>query len=278
MKPKQISVLVCAIAALLFASCADVENGSEHGGDSHVAHWGYEADNGPDAWSSMNSAWALCAEGLEQSPINLANAAETRLPAVDLDRPGDGEFDVLTQAGVIDALDNGHTIQVNSKTGEKLTVAEKTYALLQFHFHAPSEHTVDDEHFPMEMHFVHQAEDGALAVVGVLVEEGAPNPGIAPLWAQLPEAPGTETTVELRAEFAEPVFPNVGAGFYHYVGSLTTPPCSEGVQWFVRKTYTSLSKEQIAEFKAVYDHNNRPVQGLNERALYLDENPTVSIH
>jgi len=71
MKPKQISVLVCAIAALLFASCADVENGSEHGGDSHVAHWGYEADNGPDAWSSMNSAWALCAKGREQSPIDL---------------------------------------------------------------------------------------------------------------------------------------------------------------------------------------------------------------
>jgi carbonic anhydrase len=196
---------------------------------------------------------------------------------VDLDRPDEAEFDVLTQAGVINALDNGHTIQVNSKTGEKLTVGDNMYALVQFHFHAPSEHTVDGEHFPMEMHFVHQAEDGALAVVGVLVEEGAPNPGIAPLWAQLTAAPGTETTVEIRAEFAEPVFPKVGTGFYHYVGSLTTPPCSESVQWYIRKTPTQLSRDQIAAFTAVYDHNNRPVQARNERTLYLDENPNVTI-
>jgi carbonic anhydrase len=271
-------VFVYTIAALCLASCADSDNDSEHRNSGHGVHWGYEADNGPDVWGSMDSAWALCAQGREQSPIDLANAAITELPAVDLDRPDEGEFDVLNQAGVIAALDNGHTIQVNSKTGEKLTVGGKAYALVQFHFHAPSEHTVDGEHFPMEMHFVHQADDGALAVAGVLVEEGAPNPGIAPLWAQLAEAPGTETTVEIRAEFAEPVFPNVGSGFYHYVGSLTTPPCSEGVKWYVRKTFTSLSKEQIAEFTAVYDRNNRPVQALNERALYLDENPTVTIH
>ncbi len=278
MKPERISVFVYAIAALLLSSCSRTETGSGSHGDGHTAHWGYEADNGPGTWGSMNADWAVCADGREQSPIDLSNAVETQLPAVDLDRPDEGEFDVLTQAGVIDALDNGHTIQVNSRTGEKLTVGDKTYALLQFHFHAPSEHTVDGEHFPMEMHFVHQAEDGALAVVGVLVEEGAPNPGIAPLWAQLAEAPGTETTVEIRAEFAEPVFPNVGTGFYHYVGSLTTPPCSEGVKWYIRKTFTSLSKEQIAAFTAVYDHNNRPVQARNDRALYLDENPTVSIH
>jgi carbonic anhydrase len=272
------SLLAHAIIGTLVVSCSgeEADSGSHNGG--HAVHWGYEADNGPDAWGSMDSDWALCANGLEQSPIDLANAVKTRLPAVDLDRPGEGEFDVLTQSGVVDALDNGHTIQVNSKTGEKLTVDGKAYALLQFHFHAPSEHTVDGRHLPMEMHFVHQADDGALAVVGVLVEEGAPNPGVAPLWAQLAEAPGTETTVELRAEFAEPVLPDVGTGFYHYVGSLTTPPCSEDVQWYVRKTFTTLSKDQIAEFTAVYDHNNRPVQARNDRALYLDENPTVNIH
>ncbi len=193
-------------------SCSSEKTGSESHDDEHPVHWGYEANDGPDVWGAMDSEWALCAQGREQSPIDLANAVKTRLPAVDLDRPDEGEFDVLTQAGVIGALDNGHTIQVNSKTGEKLTVGGKAYALVQFHFHAPSEHTVDGEHFPMEMHFVHQADDGALAVAGVLVEEGAANPGVAPLWAQLAEAPGTETTVEIRAEFAEPVFPNVGGG------------------------------------------------------------------
>lgn len=272
------SLLAHVIIGVSMVSCSGEKSGSESHDDEHAVHWGYEADDGPDIWGSMNSDWALCANGLEQSPIDLANAVKTRLPVVDLDRPGEGKFEVLTQASVVDALDNGHTIQVNSKTGEKLTVDGKAYALLQFHFHAPSEHTVDGRHLPMEMHFVHQADDGALAVVGVLVEEGAPNPGVAPLWAQLAEAPGTETMVELRAEFAEPVFPDVGSGFYHYVGSLTTPPCSENVQWYVRKTFTTLSKDQIAEFTAVYNHNNRPVQALGDRALYLDENPTVTIH
>jgi carbonic anhydrase len=92
------------------------------------------------------------------------------------------------------------------------------------------------------------------------------------------ETPGSVATIEVSARFAEHVFPDVGTGFYHYNGSLTTPPCSEGVQWFVRKTRTQLSTEQIAVFKAVYDHNNRPVQALNERTLYLDENPTVTVH
>jgi carbonic anhydrase len=276
MNPKRISVLVCAVAALMLSSCSRTETGSESDSDGHTAHWGYEADNGPDAWGSMNSAWALCAEGREQSPIDLTNARETELPSVTIDTPSEQEVEVLNQAGVIHELDNGHTIQVNSKVGT-MTVGDEIYALLQFHFHAPSEHTVDGEHFPMEMHFVHQATDGTLAVVGVLLEEGAPNPGIAPLWAQLPEAPGTETTVQIPAGFADYIFPDVGTGFYHYVGSLTTPPCSESVKWYVRKTRTQLSKDQIAAFTAVYDHNNRPVRALNERTVYLDENPTVII-
>jgi carbonic anhydrase len=278
MKPKGISEFFCVSATLLLASCVETETPSDDEGGSHAAHWGYEADNGPDAWGSMKSEWSLCAEGREQSPIDLTNATETELPAATIDTPSEQEVVVLNQAGVIHELDNGHTIQINAKTSEKLTVGDKTYALIQFHFHAPSEHTVDGEHFPMEMHFVHQAENGALAVVGVFLEEGAPNPGIEPLWAQLPEGPGTETIVLIPAGFADYIFPDVGTGFYHYDGSLTTPPCSEGVKWYVRKTPTELSKDQIAAFTAVYDHNNRPVRGLNERTVYLDENPTVTVH
>ncbi len=278
MNLKRIAVVVCAVAALMLSSCSQNETGLDSHGDDHTVHWGYEVDNGPDAWGSMDSAWALCEEGREQSPIDLIDATAIELPAVDIEMPSEQEVDVLNQAGVIHELDNGHTIQVNAKTSETMTVGDKTYALVQFHFHAPSEHTIDDEHFPMEMHFVHQAEGGALAVVGVLIDEGAQNPGIAPLWAQLPEGPGTETTVKIPAGFADYIFPNVGAGFYHYDGSLTTPPCSESVKWYIRKTSTSLSKDQIAAFTAVYDHNNRPMQALNERTLYLDENPTVKIN
>ena len=225
----------------------------------------------------MSSDWAMCAEGSEQSPIDLMGATEIELPAVEIDTPSEREVDVLNQAGVIHELDNGHTIQINASTGEKLTVGDKSYALVQFHFHAPSEHTVDGEHFPMEVHFVHQATDGALAVVGVLINEGAQNPGITPLWAQLPEGPGTEKSVEIPVGFADYIFPDVGTGLYHYDGSLTTPPCSEGVKWYIRKIPTQLSKGQITAFTTIYDHNNRPVQMLNERTVYLDENPSVIV-
>jgi len=258
-------------------TCIDSEKSSEHHGDSEVAHWGYEADNGPDAWASMDPAWSVCAEGREQSPIDISSATEIELPAIIINRPSEREFEVLNQAGVVDALDNGHTIQVNSKTGETIAIGDGIFALVQFHFHAPSEHTVDGKHFPMEMHFVHQADNGSLAVVGVLIEEGAANAGIAPLWAQLDAAPGTNATIDVSAELAEHVFPDIGTGLHHYEGSLTTPPCSEGVKWYVRKTPTQLSREQIAAFTAVYNHNNRPVQALNGRTLYLDENPNVSI-
>jgi carbonic anhydrase len=265
--------VVCSIGALSLVSCS----GSEDHGESHGVHWGYEADNGPANWASMDPAWNLCAEGSEQSPIDITSATKIDLPAVEMDTPSGQEVEVLNQAGVIRKLDNGHTIQINANTGEKLTVSDKSYALVQFHFHAPSEHTIDGEYFPMEMHFVHQADDGALAVVGLLLEEGSPNPGIAPLWANLSAGAGTEASIEVPVAFAEHVFPNVGTGFYHYEGSLTTPPCSEGVKWYLRKTRTQISKEQIATFTAVYDHNNRPVQARNDRALYLDENPSVVI-
>ncbi len=278
MKPQRVPGVVCAIAALVLASCSETETALDGHGGGHVVHWGYEANDGPDAWGSMDPAWLLCADGREQSPIDLANATKFELRRVEIDTPSGQEVEVLNQEGVIGALDNGHTIQINSKTGETMTVGDKTYALVQFHFHAPSEHTVGGEHYPMEMHLVHQAEDGALAVAGVFVEEGAENPGIAPLWAQLPEGRGTEATVRVPAEFADRIFSGDATGVYQYSGSLTTPPCSEGVQWYIRRTPTQFSKDQIATFTAVYDHNNRPVQALNERSLYLDENPTLIIH
>jgi carbonic anhydrase len=279
MKPDRMTVLVWCIAAMWLVACAGPEPASEEGHEaSHIVDWGYEADDGPEKWGSMDPDWILCSEGLEQSPIDLANAAAIDLPEVEIHTPSDHEVEVFNQQEVIDALDNGHTIQINTKGVERMIVGDRSYALVQFHFHAPSEHTVDGERFPMEMHFVHRAEDGALAVVGVLIEEGAENPGIAPLWAQLAEAPGTETTLQIPPEFAEHLFPDEGTGVYHYRGSLTTPPCSEGVSWYLRRTPTQFSKEQIAAFTAVYDHNNRPVQALGERTLYLDENPTVSIH
>ena len=281
-------LVILVALSLLIAGCSPSEDDSSaesranrDNTDSRVegqpVHWGYEPEDGPNMWGSMDADWILCAEGLNQSPIDLVNTVEIALPSVEIHTPSDQEVAVLNQKGVIDALDNGHTIQINTKGPEKMRVGEQTYALVQFHFHAPSEHTVDGEHFPMEMHLVHQADDGALAVVGVMIKEGAPNPSIAPLWAQLAEAPGTEATLRIPAEFGEHLFTGEASGVYHYDGSLTTPPCSEGVKWYIRNTPTQLSKQQIAAFTAVYDHNNRPVQVLNNRTLYLDKEPNLTI-
>jgi carbonic anhydrase len=269
-------ILSYSIAMLATMSCSGDEPTSEGHGADHSVHWGYEASDGPAVWGSMNSDWALCAQGVEQSPIDLTNATQIKLSPIQLHILRGQELEVLNQAGVINALDNGHTIQINAATSERLTVADKSYVLVQFHFHAPSEHTVNGEHYPMEMHFVHKADDGALAVVGLLLNEGETNPGIAPLWSQLTAAPSA-ATIRMPTEFTEHIFPDVGTGFYQYDGSLTTPPCSEGVKWYIRKTPTTLSKEQIAAFAEVYDHNNRPLQALNERMLYLDEKPDVII-
>lgn len=260
-------LLIAAVVALGLASCSR----------SETVHWGYGPDDGPDQWAALNPDWALCGAGVEQSPIDLADPTQMDLPALEIHTPSDREVDVLNHREVLDALDNGHTIQVNSRTGETLTVDADSYALVQFHFHAPSEHTIDDEHFPMELHFVHQADDGALAVVGVLIQEGPENPGIASLWQQLSAAPGSQATIRIPAQFRDHIFPDARPAVYHYSGSLTTPPCSEGVQWFVLKNPTRLSPEQIRAFTQVYHENNRPVQALKDRTVYLDESPNVTV-
>ncbi len=270
--------VVVVAAVLFFALQSDKKTAPAPHKDEHTIHWSYEPGTGPADWGSVDPAWSVCAEGRAQSPIDLTNAKTTELPHVALNVPSGQEVDVLNQEGVVDALDNGHTIQINAKTGETMSVADKVYALVQFHFHAPSEHTVDGRHFPMEMHFVHQAKDGALAVVGVFIEEGAENRALAPLWKQLEEAPGTHATVQLPVKFGDRIFTTgESTGLFHYEGSLTTPPCSEGVKWFVRKRPIQLSKAQIAAFTAVYEGNNRPVQALNERVCYVDETPDVTI-
>ena len=270
-------VVVVLSAALFFLLWSDKPTAPAPHQEEHLLQWSYEPGTGPADWGAMNPAWRLCADGRAQSPIDLANAEPAELPPVELRLPSGRDVEVLNQEGVIDALDNGHTIQVNAKTGETMTVGDKSYALLQFHLHAPSEHTVDGRRYPMEMHFVYQAEDGALAVLGVLIEEGAENRVFAPLWKQLEEAPGTHVTVQLPSNFDDGLFAGgESTGVFYYEGSLTTPPCSEGVKWFILRTPTVLSKAQIAAFSAVYEGNNRPLQPLNDRTPYLDETPNVT--
>jgi carbonic anhydrase len=252
---------LAVVAALALASCFGSET-------PKVVHWGYGADDGPARWAAMNPGWLLCAEGSEQSPIDLTNAVGGALERVEIRTPSLAQVTVLNQEHVFGALDNGHTIQINAATGETLTVGDQSYALVQFHFHAPSEHTVDGEHYPMEMHIIHSSTDGKIAVIGVFIEEGAPNPAVAPIWRQIPKGHGSEATIDLPAD----------KRLYFYDGSYTTPPCSEGVKWFVMKEPVQLSREQIATFRDVYEGNNRPLQAVNDRRLYDDDDPPLTIH
>lgn len=265
---------IIALAGCWMTGRSDAPASNEHGA---AIHWGYEDDDGPSVWGSMDPRWRLCDAGGEQSPVDLRSATVRALPPVAIDTPTAERVRVLNQTHVIHALDNGHTIQVDAPTGGALVVGGKRHLLLQFHYHAPSEHTVDGRHYPMEMHFLNQAEDGSLAVLGLLVEPGVENPAVAELWDQLDNEPGSETDLQLPEDFARSVFAGEGTGVFHYRGSLTTPPCSEGVAWYVRRTPTQLSPAQIAAFTAVYDHNNRPVQRLGDRRIFIDPDPDVAI-
>ena len=233
--------------------------------------WGYEAENGPDVWAQLSKEYGLCAEGKHQSPIDLVNPTPAKLPAIPY------EYSSTTSMNI---RNNGHTIEVAYPEGNWIEVDGTRFQLLQFHFHAPSEHTVAGKPFDMEMHLVHKSEDGNLAVVGLLIEKGSHNVAFDPVWAHLPTVPGEMQRVEnvtvdaslmlsLNGQVTDEA-PQYLPSCYRYDGSLTTPPCSEGVKWLVLTTSTEISEAQISAFKAIIHDNSRPVQPLNGRKLLVD--------
>ena len=168
------------------------------------------------------------------------------------------------QATPLKVVYNGHTVQVNYGAGSTLTVDGKTYHLAQFHFHSPSEHTRQGAPFPMEAHLVHKADDGSLAVVGVFLKEGAENPVLAKIWPHLSGEVNHEKSVEGVEVNVADLLP-AEKGFYNYSGSLTTPPCSEGVTWLVMDRSVEVSKAQVDQFLGLVHPNARPVQPLHDR-------------
>jgi len=223
--------------------------------------WSYTGANGPDRWGAIDSDFATCAVGRQQSPLDLTAAAPR-----DLVNPQPAY--VPSAARIVD---DGHTVQVDLQPGSFLTVDGVPYALVQFHFHSPSEHTIDGSSFPVELHLVHRAESGALAVLGILVAGGATNPALAPLLATMPSKVGKD--VRLPEAFdPTPLLPSDLRG-YRYPGSLTTPPCTEGVTWIVLATPIQAAGSQIAAFARVLQGNNRPAQPRGERELVLDSSP-----
>lgn len=252
MRKKQLALF--SLTALLFTGCAVSHSGASHHGGGH---WGYAGDTGPAHWSELSADYAMCGTGMHQSPINVDQSTPELMKNISFNY----------QATPLSIVNNGHTIKINYAPGSFMTVGGKTYQLLQFHFHAPSEHTVKGKHAPLEGHLVHQAADGTLAVIGVMIEEGPQaHPLFTQLWSKMPKKAGETVTDSNMMIDARHILPDDWR-FYHYEGSLTTPPCSENVQWFVLRRPIEISKEQIAAFESLYTGNNRPVQPLNERQI-----------
>ncbi|TAH38190.1 MAG: carbonic anhydrase family protein [Planctomycetota bacterium] len=223
-----------------------------------AAHWSYSGDTGPDHWGTLDEAYFAAAKGVAQSPIDIVTGAaiEAQAPAL-----------VFTAASVpLTIVNNGHTIEVDCAAGNSVQFGSQTYALKQFHFHSPSEHTLDGRNAALEMHMVHKMADGHAAVVGVLIQEGATNAAFDAIWQHLPATPGPEVTVPGVTIDPTSLLP-ADRGYYFYDGSLTTPPCTEGIRWFVLKTPIQMSSGQIAAFRKAYYGNNRPVQPHHARIV-----------
>jgi len=225
----------------------------------HKGHWSYDGEGAPENWAQLDSKFEVCGTGKFQSPIDIQTAGLSK---------ADREIVLNYQPSAINVVNNGHTIQANYDAGSYAEIDGKRYDLLQFHFHSPSEHTIDGSSTDMVAHLVHKAEDGELAVIGVLFKQGQENKFLKPIWENLPQEAGGKVSSS-AAIVATHMLPD-STSHFHYTGSLTTPPCSEGVNWNVLATTVEASEEQINAFTSIFEKSVRPVQPLFDRMVSID--------
>lgn len=237
---RQLSIAVLSV--LSFAAVAD------------APHWTYEGAHGPAHWNTLAPDFKECSLGHAQSPIDIRGAK------IDKNAP---ELVFHYEAQPLRIINNGHTVQVNEVAGT-LDIGGHVYKLAQFHFHTPSEERIQGRAYDMVAHLVHKDDAGKLAVVAVLFKAGQENPALTPVLTNMPVATGPEHLVDSLRYNAADLLP-AAHGYYHFMGSLTTPPCSEGVSWYVLKTPVTVSATQLKQLHRLYNHNNRPVQALNGR-------------
>lgn len=227
-----------------------------HVPSAHAAHWGYGGAGGPEQWGQLKPEFATCASGSRQSPIDIRSGVKVDLEPI--------QFDYRPSAfGVID---NGHTIQVNVGGGNAIEVQGRRYDLVQFHFHRPSEERINGRQFDMVAHLVHKDPEGRLAVVAVLLDRGGlAQPLVQTVWNNLPLERGTEVSV--RGDIDMNHLLPADRRYFTYMGSLTTPPCSEGVLWLVLQQPVPVAQDQISVFSRLYPMNARPVQQVSGRLI-----------
>lgn len=217
--------------------------------------WTYEGAHGPGHWAQLAPENALCGSGQRQSPIDITDGIQVDLDAVQFDYRPSG-FRVV---------DNGHTVQVNVAPGNSIEVLGRHYELVQFHFHRPSEERIDGKPFDMVVHLLHRSADGRLAMIAVLLEQGSAQPVVQAVWNNLPLEKGDEVAAKGPIDVSA-LLPG-DRRYYTYMGSLTTPPCSEGVLWMVMKMPVQISPEQLAIFARLYPMNARPIQAPHGRLI-----------
>ncbi len=221
----------------------------------HGAHWGYEGDTGPAHWGDLSPEFEMCKKGVNQSPVDLNRFIEAKLPKHKIEYSGNAK----------EVINNGHTIKVTTAGKNEIVVDGKTFKLLQFHFHTPSENTIEGKHFPMEAHFVHKSDDGEYLVIALMFNEGKENKALQKMLNDLNPKEGKSVTLKEMFNPGE-LFPKK-LDYYRYNGSFTTPPCTEGVRWIVLKNPVEASKKQIEEMHKVMGNNNRPTQPLKARVI-----------
>ena len=247
------ALCLCGLCATTKTALAE-----EHGGGHGVPHWSYDGEGAPERWAELSPEYAACGLGKEQSPIDLHGAIPAAMPD-----PAPSWTPIPLKV-----LNNGHTIQVDGTGGGSLMLDGQAYDLLQFHFHHPSEHLVEGRAAALEAHFVHKSTSGGLAVLGVMIVEGSANPVLEAIWAMMPSKGGETASKPGSLDFS-PLLP-ADPTTYRYAGSLTTPPCSEVVQWVVYRKPITASDAQIQQFSALFSNNARPVQPLGRRKLLID--------
>ena len=218
-------------------------------------HWSYSGATGPENWAVLSPDYAICEAGVNQSPVDIVSALSTKL----------GTLEPHYRSGSTTVVNNGHTLQVNADPGSRLQVEGQSFELLQLHYHSPSEHQINGEQFLLEAHFVHQNENGDLAVVAVLFRDGAWNSDLEKIGKAAPATVGQSALIDIR--FEELKMNTRHESYFRYNGSLTTPPCTEGVRWYVLKTPGTISAKQAAAFVALIGEDARGPQPLNARII-----------
>ena len=217
--------------------------------------WSYSGDTGPDRWAELDPSYASCSLGRRQSPVDLADAS-----------PGEhGDLALSYHLNKLTFTDAGPTLSITADPGGVLTYGGRQYDLVELHFHTPSEHTFSGSHADLEAHFVHRSRDRALAVVGVLFSATDGEQRIDELLTSIPDDPGGSISPQRLGDLQRLI--PLGSRRYRYEGSLTTPPCTEGVHWIVMQDSQPVGRTALATYTARYRSNNRPVQPLHDRTI-----------